>query len=298
MRNELDARTPPRDRADRDLRRGAADVDHGDVAVGRVVERAGRADEREPRLLLVAEDLDLDAGSLGDRARELLLVGGLADRGRRDRANRLACPSSRARRTCVATTSTTSRDLLAPGSCRRARRPLPIRVNARWRSSSRSRPSAGSATSSRVVFEPMSMQRADHGVQAIGSHAWQGSLWLLRHGDAEPHGAGRRFRAAADARAASVRPRAAGRALARLGVQLRARLHEPARASARHGAAWRAPSSASSRSCTSRSPGASTRDDAAELLAPHRGARRGAARRSRARPLGAGRGADRRRASR
>ena len=38
------------------------------------------------------------------------------------------------------------------------RRPLPMRVNARWRSSSRRRPSAGSATSSRVVFEPMSMQ--------------------------------------------------------------------------------------------------------------------------------------------
>ena len=69
----------------------------------------------------------------------------------------VSVPSSRASRTCVATTSATSLIFFA-GIVSSGSRPLPIRVNARWRISSRSRPSAGSATSSRVVFEPMSMQ--------------------------------------------------------------------------------------------------------------------------------------------
>ena len=60
-----------------------------------MIECAGRADEREPRLLFVAEDLDGDAGVIGDRARELLLIGGLADRRRGDRANRVGTELAR-----------------------------------------------------------------------------------------------------------------------------------------------------------------------------------------------------------
>jgi hypothetical protein len=60
-----------------------------------VIERAGRADEGQSRLLLVAEDLDLDAGPLGDRARELVLVGGLADRRGGDGADRLGAELAR-----------------------------------------------------------------------------------------------------------------------------------------------------------------------------------------------------------
>ena len=91
-----------------------------------------------------------------------------------------------------------------------------MRVKARWRISSRRRPSAGSATSSRVVFEPMSMQP-----QIMNSGyrlaCMAGTLWLLRHGDAEPHGARADFDRRLTARG-ERQSRAAGRALARLGV--------------------------------------------------------------------------------
>ena len=127
----------------------------------------------------------------------------------------VSVPSSRASRTWVATTSTTSAIFFA-GIVSSRRRPLAIRVNARWRSSSRSRPSAGSATSSRVVFEPMSMQpqiiRSGYRLAGVA-----GTLWLLRHGDAEPHGSGPDFERRLTARG-EQQARAAGRALARMGV--------------------------------------------------------------------------------
>ena len=51
--------------------------------------RLGRADEGEPPLLLVAEDLDRHSGRLADRLRHRLAVGSLADRGGRNRADLL-----------------------------------------------------------------------------------------------------------------------------------------------------------------------------------------------------------------
>ena len=48
-------------RADRELRRPAADVDDADGAVERLAERARGAEEGQARLLLAVEDLDLDA---------------------------------------------------------------------------------------------------------------------------------------------------------------------------------------------------------------------------------------------
>src|ERR1700727_2826341 len=100
-----------------------------------------------------------------------------------------------------------------------------MRVNARWRSSSPSRPSAGSATSSRVVFEPMSMQP-----QIMNSGyrlaCMAGSLWLLRHGDAEAHGARPDFERRLTARG-ERQSRAAGRALGRLEVRFDAVFSSP-----------------------------------------------------------------------
>ncbi len=124
------------DRADRDLRGGAADVDHRDVAVGRMIERAGCADERQPRLLLVAEHLDLDAAALRDRARELVLVGGLADRRGGHRADRLGAelarePHLRARR------PRRPRAIFFDGIVSSRRRPFAIRVKARCRAAAR-----------------------------------------------------------------------------------------------------------------------------------------------------------------
>ena len=54
-----------------------------------MAERFGRADEGEPPLLLLAEDLDRDPGGLADRRRDRLAVAGLADGGGRDRADLL-----------------------------------------------------------------------------------------------------------------------------------------------------------------------------------------------------------------
>ena len=71
------------------LGRAAADVDDADLAGDRVAERLGRADEGEPPLLLVAEDLDRDAGGRGDRLRHLLAVAGLAHGRGGDGADRL-----------------------------------------------------------------------------------------------------------------------------------------------------------------------------------------------------------------
>ena len=55
-------RDPVGERADDELGGAAADVDDADLAERQVAERAGRAGEGEPRLLLAAEDLDVDAG--------------------------------------------------------------------------------------------------------------------------------------------------------------------------------------------------------------------------------------------
>jgi hypothetical protein len=54
-----------------------------------VTQALGRAEEGEPALLLVAEDVDRDPGGLADLARRLLAVARLADRSRRNRPDRL-----------------------------------------------------------------------------------------------------------------------------------------------------------------------------------------------------------------
>ena len=72
-----------------DLGGAAADVDDPDLALDRVPERLGGADEGQPSLLLLAQDLDLDAGDLGDRVDDLVAVRGLADRRRGDGPDRL-----------------------------------------------------------------------------------------------------------------------------------------------------------------------------------------------------------------
>ena len=77
------------DGAEDDLRRAAADVDDADVALDRMAERLGRADEGQAALLLLGEDLDLDAGDLLDLLHGLLAVLGVADRRRRNGADRL-----------------------------------------------------------------------------------------------------------------------------------------------------------------------------------------------------------------
>ena len=77
------------------LGRAAADVDDADLAGHRVPEGLGRADEGEPSLLLLAEDLDLDPGGLADLLRRLLAVARLAHRGGRDRADRLGAELTR-----------------------------------------------------------------------------------------------------------------------------------------------------------------------------------------------------------
>jgi ABC-type branched-subunit amino acid transport system ATPase component len=67
----------------------AADVDDADLAQRRVAERRGGAEERVPRLLLAAEDVDLDARLLLDAGQQLVAVGRLADRVGADRPDRL-----------------------------------------------------------------------------------------------------------------------------------------------------------------------------------------------------------------
>ena len=91
-------------------------------------------------------------------------------------------------------------------------------------------------------------------------------LWLLRHGEAEPHDA----RPDADRRLTDrgrEQSRIAGCALAALKVQRPPVLHEPQGPRARHGACWRARPWASTRSSTRRCSPASIVDDALELLA-------------------------------
>ena len=78
------------ERADRDLRRAAADVDHGERAGRRRVERVRRAVEGEPRLVLPAEDVGGDPGPRADGVHERGPVRGAPDGGRGDHAQALA----------------------------------------------------------------------------------------------------------------------------------------------------------------------------------------------------------------
>ena len=77
------------------LGRAAADVDDADRPVDRMAEGLGRADEGEAALLLVAEDVDLDAGGRADLPRRPLAIARLAHRGGRYRANRLGAELTR-----------------------------------------------------------------------------------------------------------------------------------------------------------------------------------------------------------
>ena len=54
-----------------------------------MAERLGRADERQPPLLLLGQDVDRHPGRLGDQLRRLLGVLGLANRGGGDDPDRL-----------------------------------------------------------------------------------------------------------------------------------------------------------------------------------------------------------------
>ena len=85
-RQERTSRTPPGDGAEDHLGRAAADVDDADPPLDRMAERLGRADEGEPPLLLLAEDVDRHAGLLADRCATAFAVGRLAHRRRRDRS--------------------------------------------------------------------------------------------------------------------------------------------------------------------------------------------------------------------
>ena len=156
--NERSHVTPPGHRADRDLGRAAAHVDDRD----RARRRRARASAWRRRT------------RAGPRRRPT------ARRPRRRRARAARRPARRgwrpARIAAVATTRTCAApaasaaarcarddlgdrgDLLARGSPPSASIRRPMRVNARCWSTSASRPCAASATSSRVVFDPMSMQ--------------------------------------------------------------------------------------------------------------------------------------------
>ena len=73
-----------------------------------------------------------------------------------------AAPASRASATCSATTAATSAIFSgAISGC------MPMRVNARCCSTSVRRPSCTSATSTRVVFVPMSMQAQTIGLPGM-----------------------------------------------------------------------------------------------------------------------------------
>ncbi len=88
-RRPLDARVQ---RADRQLRRAAADVDDGDApGVGRT---AGRTGEGEARLLVAVEHLDLHARTRAHGVPERVGVGGGADGGRRDHAQPLCAQAA------------------------------------------------------------------------------------------------------------------------------------------------------------------------------------------------------------
>src|SRR5205085_913867 len=71
------------ERPDGDLAGAAAHIDDRERALERRSERARRAQEREPCLFLVGEDLRGHAGRLLYRPDELLAVRGVADGGRR-----------------------------------------------------------------------------------------------------------------------------------------------------------------------------------------------------------------------
>ena len=64
----------------RDLQRAAADVEDEQLP-GRPAEPAAGGEEGEPGLVLAGEDLQLDAGLVGDARQDVVGVGGLAHGG-------------------------------------------------------------------------------------------------------------------------------------------------------------------------------------------------------------------------
>ena len=154
--NEDTLRTPSRESAEHDLGGAAPDIDHRNLALHRVPERPRRPDEREAALLLLAEDLHGQTAG-PRRSRRPRRRGWRPPAPRPSRRSRIAsASSSSASRTCVATTSATS-VTFSGGSRRPSPEACPSRVNALWSMTPRSWPSSGSATSTRVVFEPMSI---------------------------------------------------------------------------------------------------------------------------------------------
>ena len=77
------------DGAENDLGGAAADVDDAEQSVDGMAERLGRADEGEPPLLLLGEDLDRDAGVSADLLGDGGTVARFAHRGGRHGADRL-----------------------------------------------------------------------------------------------------------------------------------------------------------------------------------------------------------------
>src|SRR5215216_1885936 len=69
-----------RNRADRDLGRHPADVDDGDRALGRALQRPRRAGERQPALVVGREHRDVDPGAVAQRRDQRPAVRGAADR--------------------------------------------------------------------------------------------------------------------------------------------------------------------------------------------------------------------------
>ena len=120
-------------------------------------QRARGAHEREPRLLLAGEHAQRHAARRPPRRRPARR-GSARCGSRRWPRPRAPRRPPRAPRPPGFAPPRRSRRSSRPGSRRPSPRLLPMRVNARWATSSRSLPSPASATSSRVVLLPMSMQ--------------------------------------------------------------------------------------------------------------------------------------------
>ena len=97
-------------------------------------------------------------------------------------------------------------------------------------------------------------------------------VWLLRHGDAEPHGARDDFERRLTARGERQATRGRARAGASRACSFEAVYTSPRVRALRHRAAGVRRARAASRSCTSRSPAASTRATPPSCSARHRGA--------------------------
>ena len=142
--------------ADDELRRAAADVDDRDRTVDGGRELPRRAGEREPCLVLLAQQLDRRSGRRRQRMARLDRVRGSPQGRRRDHAQRLR-PQQARLRACAATTCASASSAVSE-SASPARHARPRRVNSRRSTSGADAGPARSATSRRVVFDPMSMQ--------------------------------------------------------------------------------------------------------------------------------------------